>query len=303
MWDVLESIGHGISNVWHSIVGGGDAPAPAASGDAGHGAAQGGLAPEAQKLADEANSKAAHDLLAQKMKVMDDPSGEHKPNEVSKEEFEKMASLYANLLGNKTNVTFDATGAKDPAAFKQAALGDIANMMSTTAGRTLLDQMVKPDDKDGKDTAMPFHIKYTDNKFGGNANREWDYDNNKFKDEVYVQYAAGTEKDDGMTHYTGDSTLFHEMTHALHHRDGTAVAASPDHQVNPVDARDTGVQQEEYNTVGLDHDGHQVATVVNGVEISEREYRKEMAANGRGIGDRPRYNACEGGVCPEAQVN
>ena len=218
-------------------------------------------------------------------------------NDVTPEQFDKLAKLYNNIEKGNTDIKFDTSAfGKDKDAAGNAkgmAMEDIAKMMQTPSGRKMLeglaDNQSGEKDKDGNPVHKKTTLKLTDNKFdepqcqeegmqaARNANDKEGGDAIEKKSttpgvgtNAEITYRPGERKElpDGPM-ATGDTTLFHEMAHAYHMTHGTKEASSETVQT---EGKDKGVRKEEHAATGVGAHADD--------EMTENQYRAERRALG-----------------------
>lgn len=283
MWllDQIESVASGI---WHGITGSGSGT-PSGSPGATPGAAGGDKLAEDPQVAQMAAARAA---LADKFKVGADGNA---PNNVSPEEFEKMAKLYADIGNGRSNFTFDEKGNfgewTPPDEFKQNAMGDFAKMMQTKGGREMLTSLAYGEHEGGEKDALDKEIKMIYHNDPGKAHESstaWNGSEWAKTPYMGVQYTPGKDFDNCHNHFDSDTILFHELVHAYHDRAGTlpdknSTVSKPTHEF------DKDLDAAEYQAVGLgDHDHYHTNEKFN-----ENAYRAERRAMGETDEERDRY--------------
>jgi hypothetical protein len=223
---------------------------------------------------------AARTMLADKLEVVpDEQAGLRLPNQVSPEEFERMSHMYADIMGDRSDLhigrTMDDGSQRAPATrldekeyqkFRSGALGDIATMMQTESGRELLERLAYTGDKHHVTTIDPASDKRRPHEAG-----------DKQTSEVY--YAPGESWEKEGLDLRSDVNLYHELAHAYHDvLDDQAHGA-----VHPVHRYDENhhVQRFEYQAVGLDGEGDPI--------LNENNYRSERRDLGETVSPRDRY--------------
>lgn len=200
--------------------------------------------------------------------------GPRLPNQVTQEEFDRIATLYSDIRRGNTNFQFDTAGMTDEeaASFQTAAMGDMRKILTTSAGRDLLDDLAYGDNNGNNYTTT---LRNAANPATANANipagGDWLNTGNGTGSSQVVTWQAGTDFDISTyapdygsapwRDFTSDTVLFHELTHARHMRDGTVPLETDGSgnftgftQVGATDATipaDATMPLEEYNTVGL----------------------------------------------------
>ena len=213
------------------------------------------------------------------------------PNDVMQQELDEVAELYSRIREgdshvkfanqsrtDRTTITDNVMSAEEFTAFKGRAMDDIAKILQTPQGRTLMKSLAAG----GKTGTSDVTIGAATNPLHGGAGpleREKASDRTGSSSVVY--YGAGTDVDlpqkAGPLTTTSDTALFHELVHAHHSGQGTRKRDS-----DVIDVLDTvfggaadvdiGLKREEYATVGLDTFAHDFLT-----ENSYRESHRELA--------------------------
>jgi hypothetical protein len=236
--------------------------------------------------------------------VGDDFIGPRKPNQVSQAEFNRIAILYSDLRMGDTNVKWGTSGMSedDAAAFKSGTMDDIADILTTTQGRELMDQLAYQE-VDGRDLTTTLGRAANPGDAGAYIDArdpERSFDGTGTSGGVNYQPGRSLDmaKDLGNADYesspwakmSSDIVLFHELVHANHSRQGLADAEIVDGQYSrPTIAdseaatrRDRGTAVEEYATVGL---------AGYGDDLNENAYRAERSiVTGTPIPRRDNYN-------------
>lgn len=205
------------------------------------------------------------------------------PNDVMQQEFDEVAELYSRIregdshikLVNKakvgTNVNDNAMEAGAFDTFKQGALDDIARILQTPQGRTVLKSL----GAGGKTGASDFTLGNAPNPHHAGHrtfNQAQGSDGTGSGAEVY--YSPGTEVESQLNPNSGaetltstsDTVLLHELLHAYHSGQGTKIPSNQTVFEEAAGWEDIGVSKEEYATVGLGPHAGQFLT--------ENEYRK-----------------------------
>ncbi|MFP5286321.1 MAG: M91 family zinc metallopeptidase [Thermoanaerobaculia bacterium] len=223
------------------------------------------------------------------------------PNDVMQQEFDEVAELYSRIregdshikLVNKSKVDNDVNdNAMQEGAFntfKQGALDDIAKILQTPQGRTVLKSL----GAGGKTGTDDFTIGNAPNPHHA-AHRTFDQtkgsDGTGSGAEVY--FNPGTEVDSDLNpdsgpetlRSTSDTLLFHELLHAYHSGQGTKIPRNQTVFEEAANWEDIGVLKEEYATVGLGPHAGQFLT--------ENEYRKshrEIARFNQPVADKYKH--------------
>jgi len=230
----------------------------------------------------------------------DVPASERKPNQITQAELQEIARTYSDIRLGRTDIEFDVGGAKTMNGenkekaleeFRNGAMDDIATIMQTPAGRALVGQLAH-NEVSGPDGTIE-HRKTT--LFGGaDPNKpETNVDRSRMEDasngrglDATIYYEPGhlvdVKSDQAWAHEgRGDLSLFHEMIHAYHDTHGTYDT----HAVNPVEGdveevarraeKGGRLQQEEYNTVGIDNTWRSDLLELGGQTITENAYRAQ----------------------------
>lgn len=235
--------------------------------------------------------------------VEDDFVGPRLPNQVTRSEMERIATMYSDIRRGTTNVQFDSAGMTpdEYEAFQRAAMGDIATILTTEQGRDLMDQLAYGQ-VDGRDETV------TLGRAANPAAAGMDMAPGENAADIFngtgvstvINYAAGQDFDMATLdrnyesapyrNTTSDLVLYHELLHALHYRMGSVqgdmVNGSPDFVTVGRDEatirNDRGVNLEEYETVGLGETAG---------DLNENAYRAERSlVTGTAIPQRGDYS-------------
>ena len=242
--------------------------------------------------ADKAAMTDARAKLADKFQVVgDDFAGPRASNQLSPEEFEQMARMYADIGQGKTLLQVDTEGLNkdDAEAFKSGAMGDISTLMQTQSGRELIEKLAY----DNKSQDGTSHVTKL-SRLGADESGERakcktpldqvgkDFTPAGADSQVWWHPGQTVSVDGHDDPFRSDVILYHELVHALHQGRGTTASGT----VNPVQVSDSGVSQSEYQASGLGHEHHD-----DGMEdlFNENLYRRERAALGEDIGERKKY--------------
>jgi hypothetical protein len=170
--------------------------------------------------------------LADRFEIIDDDMVGIMPNQVSQAEFEQIATLYSDVRRGSTNLQIDDTGLgkEDAASFQAQAMSDIADMLTTESGRGLVDDLAYGT-VDGRDettlitkSANP-QSAGTEPAFGEKWSESIDgtgVSTNVFYGGIDLDM-ADSHPDYATAPYrqsSSDTVLFHELSHALHMRNG-----------------------------------------------------------------------------------
>ncbi|PTL83019.1 DUF4157 domain-containing protein [Vitiosangium sp. GDMCC 1.1324] len=216
-----------------------------------------------------------------------------KGNRVKQAEFDNLKKQYDAISAGKAGVKLriDASNLADPQeqeAYKNRMMGNIAKMMQTESGRTLINALGRPNAKHTttlKHEANP--LKFQAMPTGQNRQE---------KLQGYAQANGPGQGANTTVHHSGedivmpDSTedwakmpghvsLFHELVHA--HHLGTGTALPKDRTI--AGGLDNEVPEEEYATVGLGNHRNQALT--------ENAYREQRRNLGEVMPDRPSYKS------------
>jgi hypothetical protein len=279
-------------------VGGSDDGSAAQDGNAQDGGAKKDMTPEeVQKMQADMLKQAQHMdgmmALTGKLDVVDkiDPS---KPNQVTLDEYNRLAEQYASIKRGDTDVQFDTSGMKpeDAAKFKNGAMTDIASMMQTQSGREMLDGVT---DNVSPMTGEHHTVTISNTNNPQNADTAGPAGQDKQEHDgtgvdSQIQYKPGEDfflRNQNVKE-TSNSALFHEMAHAYSMGRGEVAEGDVD---NPQCANDKGVKAAEYQVVGLG--GYDIpSSTPTTVPLTENQYRKERRAVGdQNLDDRETYNA------------
>ena len=250
------------------------------------------------QVTEAADLPAAMAELSDKFQISETPGG---PNNVTPEQFRDIASLYSRIRLGHTDIVFDG----DAPELQQAAMGDIAKMMQTGAGRELLGRLADNTHTElgpeGQELVehRKTHIGLADPESHGSTGfgpTDMDVEEQQQRErqryngvgnDARVRYHPGQgfheiEADGDRVEYTGDITLFHELAHAYHETTGTVArgVVSPDEAAHELDV---GLDREEYYTTGLGDDALGY--------LSENQYRFERSRMGEDVRLRDQYLA------------
>lgn len=249
--------------------------------------------------------------LADRFQIVE-PGQSHGPNQVTREEFERIATLYSDVRMGNCNLRLGTDGLSeaDAATFRAGAMNDLATMLTTEQGRGLLDDLAYQQ-VDGHDHTTTIGRSATAGEAGAymRAGGSTGVDPNDASNGTGlsggVNYIPGhtldMARDLGNPNYardayaqnmTSDIVLFHELIHANRSRLGISEGTFDpstgqfDRPSIPNSAArtrlDRGVAEEEYATVGL---------AGYGDTYTENNYRRERAAvTGTNIPQRTNYN-------------
>ncbi|MGN6104042.1 MAG: M91 family zinc metallopeptidase [Kofleriaceae bacterium] len=185
-------------------------------GDLGHGLSQEGLS----GLLDPAgmiDRQRAQRELADRFQVVRPGAATTAENQVTQEQFQEIARTYSDIRRDRTDIHFNTEGLEDAeaAAFRTGSMNDLASILQTSGGRTLIDRLAhQPSDR--TTTLSPlFH-----------QNAAGDYD-----------ASLGRDNGNGYAAPDGDGS------HAYRNTDGTAgvgvdsrVRMNPGQSIAPADA-------------------------------------------------------------------
>lgn len=273
--------------------------------------------PELDPIA--ADRALAAKALADRFEVVgDDFEGERLSNQVTAAEYEKICQTYSDVRLGRGDLTIDAskyTDQKDQDAYKAGALNDIASLLQTNAGRSLVYSL--SDNASHTDTkGDPIHKHTTltplltddgkvDKTNGYAAPEGWGSDATVGRDgtltagegtDVTIAYNPGVNVGDAYAEYQdanpwlkgfrSDTILMHEGNHALKMTEGMCdprTVARTDNKLDPRDplmAQDarSGISRTEHQAVGLGLYANDPMT-----ENAYRAERKALAEGG-GVG-------------------
>lgn len=178
-------------------------------------------------------------------------------NNVSEAEFEQIAKQYSDIRLGRGDLKLDTAGMKpeNAAKFEQDTMGDIADLLQTPSGRTLIDKV--DHQKDHHTTTIHRRADNSNAKGGAEAGSVPGSWADKKGTNAQVTYVPGADggivnpnASDEWMPMRSDVSLFHELTHAYHAAYGTldtsTLAKGPG-----VDADDVGADGMEYQAVGL----------------------------------------------------
>ena len=240
--------------------------------------------------------------LMSRFTVSDDAAGNL--NEVTGPEFDEICQLYTDIRSGRSDIQFDTArlDALETARMMRLALEDIANILQTNCGRTLLTALAQNQSLCGarRRVVIRFSRSPEDNECAhrGHQRGGWVFREAERRattpglgEDAYITYCPGYRRVLGGADVlaTGDTSLFHELVHALHFTRGTKMpddlvmsSRYADPQAQPVSASDDGLRAEEYATAGL---GLWATDY-----LTENQYRRERMWLGDGEIDlRTRY--------------
>jgi hypothetical protein len=219
----------------------------------------------------------AHELtsakaeLACRFSVSDEASGNL--DQVTPQEFEEIAQLYCDIRSGRSDIQFDTArlDAAETARMMRVAFEDLAQILQTNCGRTLLTALAQNQSLCGarRRVVVRFSRSPEDNECAhrGHQRGGWVFREAERRattpglgEDAYITYCPGHRRVLGGAEVqaTGDTSLFHELVHALHFTRGTKMpddlvmsSRYADPQAQPVSASDDGLRAEEYATAGL----------------------------------------------------
>jgi hypothetical protein len=236
--------------------------------------------------------KAQQDLAGRFQVLKDGEKGTGLPNQVTKEQYDKICNQYSDIRMGESNIKIntDGMGPEQKKKFMDGSMNDIASMMQTKAGRDLVGQLGSAKDENGRPRLTT--LNNTTNPEAACAdssrpeNRDKRHDGNGT--DMKVKYAPGqdvkmADSSSPWLPMRSDVVLFHEMTHALHGVQGVApnTNQAPADAAHRLDKHDQ-VQGDEYPTVGLGKYAND--------PITENAYRAER----RALADQPGARAGDG---------
>ena len=222
-----------------------------------------GNAANAEQL--EAERQCARDALDEYLDVVDPEKLGRAPfpNEVTACDFEEIATLYADILGDRTDLHIAPEGLSPrfTAEVVEATAKDLAKILATVTGRDLLADLAVGE------KGLQTHIRWTGSPEDAYASPLDKGEMGRDGSGAEVAYTPGEAAEIGgpqWGHVPSDVVLFHELTHARHMQGGDVPAEigetgdvlgypSVDEMgLNATDPGDVNVIAEEYATVGLD---------------------------------------------------
>jgi hypothetical protein len=222
--------------------------------------------------------------------------GPHAGNQVTPEEYENIVQMYSDLRlstdpdNQHSNLRF---GANSSAEYRQQTMQQIARILQTTSGRDLISHL---EHSRSQTTLAGFDP--NPELTGGASDRTFDEGASVRQADGNPGMGAPSEVHNlhtnehatlpaGVAHPDwdprSDVVLYHELTHAMHSVDGVQARGLVGHgtEDNAVArAEDTGVRNEEYQTVGLGR-YERTDPMLRMGEISENAYRRERNEIGR----------------------
>lgn len=226
---------------------------------------------------------------------------EDKPNTVTSKELDELSKIYSDIREGTGNITFgnkSRTGgstiednkmtSKEFETFKGKGLDDIAKILQTPQGRTVLKSLAGG----GKSGTGKVTIGGVSNPMlAGQKALDSTLASNGTGSGSEVYYGAGTDVElplgSEKLKTTSDTALFHELVHAHHAGQGTMIPLSE--KFDSIDAllgktttdRDIGVRKEEYATVGLGEHAMNTET-----ENAYRESHRTLAGTDQTLKDK-----------------
>lgn len=218
-------------------------------------------------------------------------------NVVSPEEFQRIARTYSDVRMGRSDINFNTEGLDDDAAaaYRDGSMNDLASIMQTSGGRTLIDRLAyQPDDRTttlsplfGTNAAGDYDpASGLDNTNGyaepeGSAGEEYRVDastpgvgtNSRVRinpGESIAPADADLSQDEWLP-WRSDALLYHELVHSMDHVYGTMDPSTAGADGDGV-AYDENVDRAEHRAAGLG--------IYANEAISENAYR----AARRGIG-------------------
>lgn len=213
-----------------------------------------------------------------------------KGNRVKPAEFENLKKQYdAIAAGNpRVKLKIDASSLPDAHAqdaYKKRVMGNIAKMMQTESGRTLINALGQPNAKHTttfKHEANPERFKAIPtgpNAIQGYATAAGPGQGSNTTVRHSGEDTVIPDSTESWAQMPGHVSMFHELVHAHHLTTGTAIAR----ENTIADGMDKGAPEEEYATVGLQ--GHR------GKPLTENAYREQRRQLGEAVPDRPSYRS------------
>lgn len=247
-----------------------------------HGADLGAMSPD-EAAAAQADRVAAQQELAGDFEIVpNDFVGPRLPNQVTQEEFDRVAVLYSDIRSGHSNIQFDSRGSDmTEEAFQAAVLDDMRTMLGTSQGRGLIEDVAYQQvDGDDRTTTIAWADDPERAGVGPSSGSRTVDTVDGTGAHTYLRYQPGVDLDlDRGTEWDevpSDVVLFHEMVHADRAGQGESAGEVDEH--GHVDFPEVGksaesradadVPLEEYETVGLG--GH-------GGEFTENKYRGERS--------------------------
>ena len=236
----------------------------------------------------------AQEELADRFSVVpDDFVGPRLPNQVTQAEYEQIAHTYSDIRMGRSDFEFNTEGLsdEDAEAFRQGSMNDLASIMQTEHGRTLINDLAY-NENDHQTTLSPLYKKDGSNNYdpslGLDNTNGFASPADRSKTWLNADGTAGEGSDSRVRYNPGqtispvgatddwlpwrsDVLLYHELTHSRDHTMGTLV-----------DGQDsvTGENLREQRATGLGAYADET--------ISENAYRRDrqlIAAGGVGARD------------------
>jgi hypothetical protein len=233
---------------------------------------------------------AAQRELASRFNVIpDDALGTREQNQVTQEEFQRLARTYSDIRLGRSDLTLGDRPAnmseEDYASFRGSAMNDIADILQTESGRGLVDSLANaPLQADGtsrRTTTINPRVDASGNLDASNAEG-----GGTFGVSGYADYAAGMDHLPSRDNLRSDVTLYHELVHAHHAVHNTWDAGTVDRRLElpfgisiPLPEPDRGIGEFEHQAAGLGRHAND--------RFSENRYRAERRRIGElGVGAR-----------------
>ncbi len=260
-----------------------------------------------------ADREAAHRELADRFSVVgDDFVGPRLPNQVTQSEYDRICRTYSDIRLGRGDLTIDPSALGTDAerdAYRQGAMGDIANLLQTESGRQMVYQLhnnTPQTDADGNPvhrhtTMVPLLAAdgtldrtngyaapdgpgstYTENADGTRTPGSGT--------DVHIRYNPGVNIGDAYPTLTGtnpwlgdfrsDVLLMHEMNHAMNQTAGTGDGRAIQATDNPANASDPETAYDAAN--GIRRIEHQAAGLgmYSNDPLTENRYRAERRTIG-----------------------
>lgn len=231
----------------------------------------------------------------------DDAIGTREQNQVSEQEFQRIARTYSDIRLGRGDLHLGAQPSNmsddNYATFRKGAMNDLADILQTESGRTrrtLIDSLHHAPLQKGKDshrvTTISPNLTQAKGRYRGDRGGDFDRSNahgggvdHKMGENGYVKYVPGQDAVPGELDGRSDVTLYHELVHAHDFIydvvDRDMVKSGPD--------KDTGLW--EYEATGLGKYGK-----YENREISENRYRGERRFIGaHNVGERNHSSEAE----------
>lgn len=225
--------------------------------------------------------------------------GPRLPNQLTEEEFQQQARTFSDIRMGRSDIHFDASTDQN---YRDGAMKDMANLMQTPAGRTLLGQLSNNTAGEKDADGNPVHHSTTLRPFLDPSGNPDTTNSDEFPADSNGQSLIGKPGESSSFDGTGNNTvvrynpgvnvappgstdpwwparsdviLMHEMTHAYHDTRGT-IDNTPVQTTDGPGADKSQPMRYEHQAAGLG--------LYNNAPVSENAYRMQRALIGAGGG-------------------